>query len=126
MLWSMGMTDGVDPSGGELFSRDKAPPPRGPWRRRVGVLGAIVLVSLGMWMWVHGSSGGALRAMSPAQQAALYQDAWADQRAKCLGDAGPVDTESRCRQRAEFLLLFPQCDEICRAELAPSLRDAVP
>jgi hypothetical protein len=120
------MTDGTEPSGGGLFSRERAPPPRSPWWRRALVLGVVAVVSLGVWVWVHGSTEGAIRAMSPAQQEALYKEAWADQRAHCLAAAGPIEPASRCRQRAGFLLRFPQCDEACRAELAPSLQGATP
>ncbi|MBN1205910.1 MAG: hypothetical protein JXB05_13420 [Myxococcaceae bacterium] len=120
------MTDGAEPSGGGLFSRDLAPPPRGPWRRRAVILAAFGAVMLAMWLWVNSSGEGAIRAMSPAQQEAFYGEAWADQRAKCLGDAGPREPESQCRKRAEFLLRFPQCDEACRAELAPFLQGTAP
>jgi hypothetical protein len=90
------------------------------------VLGAVLLGLVGVWMWVHGSEGGALRAMSPAQREAFYQEAWAAQRALCLEVDGPRDSEARCRKRAEYLLQFPQCDEACRTELAPSLKGATP
>ncbi len=120
------MTDGSEPSGDGLFSRDLAVPPRSPWWRRALVLGIIAAASLGAWVWVHSSTGGAIRAMAPAQREALYKEAWTDQRTNCLGDAGTIDPPSRCRQRAQFLLLFPQCDEACRAELAPSLQGSAP
>lgn len=121
------MTDGTeDTSGGGLFSRDLEPPPRSPWLRRGLVLGIIAVVCVGAWVWVHGSEGGGIRAMSRAQQEAFYKEAWADQRRHCLGGDGPAEPASRCRKRAEFLLNFPQCDEACRKELAPSLQDAAP
>ncbi len=116
------MTDGTDPSDGGLFSRDMAPPPRESKGRRWVVIGAVAVVSLIVWVWVHRSEEGAVRAMSPAQREAFYKEAWADQRTKCLAASGPLEPEGKCRQRAEFLLLFPQCDEACRAELAPSLQ----
>jgi cytochrome b pre-mRNA-processing protein 3 len=120
------MTEGDEAPEGGLFSRDLAPPPSGSRWRRWAVLGAIALGSLGVWLWVHSSEGGAIRAMSPAQQAALYAETWKDQRVKCLAAEGRIDTEARCRQRAEYLLLFPQCDEACRAELAPLLPRPTP
>jgi cytochrome b pre-mRNA-processing protein 3 len=120
------MTDGTDTSGGGLFSRDLGPPRRSSWVLRGVVLGVIAVVCVGAWVWVHRSQEGAIRAMSRAQQEALYKEAWADQRRHCLGGEGPAETASRCRQRAEFLLLFPQCDEACRKELAPSLQGAAP
>lgn len=121
------MTDGGDSSDdGGLFSRARAQPPRGSRLRKVLVIGAVLLGLVGVWMWVQGSEGGALRAMSPAQREAFYQETWKAQRAKCLGDAGPTEPESRCRQRAQYLLQFPQCDEACRAELAPSLQGPGP
>lgn len=120
----MGITDRADASQGGLFSRDLAPEPRKPWLIRAAVVGAIALGCLGVWLWVQSSEGGALRALSPAQREALFKETWKDQRMKCPTSAKPVDTPERCRQRAEFLLLFPQCDEACRAQLAPALQGA--
>jgi len=120
------MTDGEDSPTGGLFSRELEPPPRQSKLMRALMIGAIGLVALGVWMWVHGSEGGGLRAMSPAQREAFYQEAWAEQRARCLEVDGPRDPESRCRKRAEYLLQFPQCDEACRTQLAPSLKPATP
>jgi hypothetical protein len=121
------MTDDGDSSeSGGLFSRELAPQPRGSRLRKGLVLGAVLLGSVGVWLWVQGSEGGGLRAMSPAQREAFYQEAWAAQRAKCLHPDGPRDPESRCRQRAQYLLQFPQCDEACRTELAPSLQGPNP
>lgn len=120
------MSEGADTPGGGLFSRDLAPEPRRPGLRRGVVLGAIALAAVGMWLWMQGSEGGALRAMSPVQREALYQETWRDHRARCLGDAEFRDTPAQCQQRATFLLRFPQCDEACRAALAPSLPPAAP
>jgi hypothetical protein len=119
----MGTTDGADSSQGALFSRDLAPEPRKPWVIRAAVVGAVAVASLGVWLYVHNSEGGAVRAMAPAQREALFKETWKDQRMYCPRTANEQsDTPERCRQRAEFLLLFPQCDEACRAELAHSLQ----
>ncbi len=115
----MGMTDGADSSQGGLFSRDLAPEPRKPWLIRAAVVGVVALASLGVWLWVQNSEGGAVRAMAPAQREALFKETWKDHRMRCPRTAEAADTPERCRQRAEFLLLFPQCDEACRAELEP-------
>ncbi len=122
----MGTTDGADSSQGALFSRDMAPEPRKPWLIRAAVLGAIAVACLGVWLWVHSSEDGAVRAMAPAQREALFKEAWKEQRMRCPKSAELSDTPEQCRQRAEFLLLFPQCDEACRAELAHSLQAPVP
>jgi hypothetical protein len=98
-----GMTDGGDsPGDGGLFSRDLAPPPGQSRLRRMLVIGAVVLVGLGVWVWVHGSEGGALRAMSPAQREAFYQETWAAQRAKCRATHGQrvVEIEQNCAQHS--------------------------
>ena len=121
----MDTTDGAGSTGGGLFSRDLAPEPRSSWVIRAAVLGAIAAVSLGVWLWVQSSEGGAVRAMAPAQREALFKETWKDQRMRCPRTAEAADTPARCRQRAEFLMLFPQCDETCRAELAPLLQAPV-
>jgi hypothetical protein len=120
------MTDGEDSPTGGLFSRELEPQPRQSKAMRMVVIGIIGLVAIGVWMWVHGSAGGGLRAMSPAQREAFYQEAWNAQRALCLEVDGPRDSEARCRKRAEYLLQVPQCDEACRKALAPSLQGSTP
>ncbi|MDY7226414.1 hypothetical protein [Hyalangium rubrum] len=124
MLKAMGTTtDGANASNG-LFSREMAPEPRKPWLGRAAVVGAIAAVGLGIWMWMQGSEGGALRAMSPVQREALFKETWKDYRMRCTGGAEQKDTPAVCHQRAEFLQRFPQCDEACRAQIAPSLSAA--
>lgn len=116
-------TDSVDSTKG-LFSRDLAPEPRKPWVTRAVVLGAIAAVGLGLWLWMQGSKDGALRAMSPVQREALFKETWKDYRLRCTGAPEHSDSRAVCQQRAEFLLRFPQCDEACRAQVAPSLQQA--
>jgi cytochrome b pre-mRNA-processing protein 3 len=125
MFRNMAMTDGADSSGGGLFSRELEPASPGAGRRRGLVVGAVLLGLLGLWLWMRGSEGGALRALSPAQRQALYQETWRDQRARCLGPERS-DTPGQCQHRAEFLLRFPQCDVACRTELAPSFPSPAP
>ncbi|ADO68032.1 hypothetical protein [Stigmatella aurantiaca] len=127
MFKNMAITDGANSSGGGLFSRELEQTPERSGRRRGLVVGAILLVLLGLWLWMQGSEGGALRALSPVQRQALYQETWRDQRARCLvGEAERRDTPAQCQHRAEFLLRFPQCDVACRAELAPSFSPTPP
>ena len=121
MLRPMGTTDGADSSQGALFSRDLAPGPRTPWLIRVVVVGVVAVACLGVWVWVQNTKGGAVLALAPAQREALFKETWKAQRMRCSKVGEQVDTSEQCRQRAEFLLLFPQCDEACRAELAHSL-----
>jgi hypothetical protein len=59
--------------------------------------------------------------MSPAQREALFKETWKDYRMRCPNTAERADPPERCQQRAEFLRLFPQCDEACRALLAPAV-----
>jgi cytochrome b pre-mRNA-processing protein 3 len=123
MLRLMGTTEGAHSSQGGLFSRELAPEPRKPWLIRAAVVGAVAVSSLGIWLYVHSSEGGAVMAMSPVQREALFKEAWKAQRMRCPKAADQqADTPERCRQRAEYLMLFPQCDETCRSELAHSLQ----
>jgi len=126
MLRPMGTTDGADSSQGALFSRDLAREPRKPWMIRAAVVGVVAFASLGVWVWVQNTKGGAVLAMAPAQREALFKETWKAQRMRCSKAGEPVDTAEQCQQRAEFLLLFPQCDEACRAELAHSLPAPAP
>ncbi|WP_164011046.1 hypothetical protein [Pyxidicoccus trucidator] len=125
-----GMMAGGPPpgDGGEdnIFSRDR-PPSGGEKRlRQALLLGGVLLVLGVVWLYVQGGENRALNALAPVQRAALFQETRDDIRRICLTDAGVKSggrLEKRCRQQADFLTRFSECDEACRREIAPFVQD---
>jgi hypothetical protein len=117
------MAGGTPPGDGgddNIFTRDR-PPSGGEKRvRQAVVLGVVLLVLVGVWLYLQGGENRALNALSPAQRAALFQETRDSIRLMCLGDAGvKKGLQARCAQQADFLNRFPECDEACKREIAP-------
>lgn len=120
----MGLNGNNEGGDDNIFTRDR-PPTRNEKRVRQGVtLGIVLLVLAGVWAYLQGGENRAINAMSPAQREALFQETRDSFDLMCLGDAGPRLLR-RCQKQAEFIQRFPECDEACRQELAPVLRNAV-
>ncbi len=82
-----------------------------------------LLVALAVGVWVLGAERRALQAMEPGRRAALFQANLESYQRLCREDPGVV-LASPCRERAGFLLLFPECTEPCRVQVSHSLRRA--
>ncbi|WP_147444990.1 hypothetical protein [Corallococcus sp. CA053C] len=61
----------------------------------------------------HGVQG-----LTPTDRAALFQQTWDSFHSLCEEKEASGFTR-RCREQARFLLLFPECDDACRARLIP-------
>jgi hypothetical protein len=87
-------------------------PPRERW---MGVaVGALAIVlGVGLWVWTQGSEGRAIQRLDPVQRHALYVSTLQALESTCQTER---DTGLRayCRQQAEFIRKFPECDEHCR------------
>ncbi|XXF81709.1 hypothetical protein P2318_00865 [Myxococcaceae bacterium GXIMD 01537] len=115
------MMDGTPPGEDNVFSR-YAEPAGGGWKRlALGVGLAVLVVMVGVWLWMHGSAERALSAMAPLQREALFKETRENFRANCVAGTVP-EAEAKCHKQAEFLQHFPECDDACRAEVAPVLR----
>ncbi|MCP3166112.1 hypothetical protein [Myxococcus qinghaiensis] len=120
----MGLNGNDEGAEDNIFTRDR-PPSRNQKRVRQGVmLGIVLLVLVGVWAYLQGGENRAINAMSPAQREALFEETRDSFHLMCLGDAGPR-LQRRCQKQAEFIMRFSECDEACRQELAPALRNAV-
>jgi hypothetical protein len=112
---------GGDGGGSNIFSRDLEPEQGGKSRKMIILLlGSVLVVMLGVWLWLQGDEDRALKAMAPAQRQVLFQETQASFRTLCLSDAGP-HFQPRCQQQAVFLHRFSECDDACRQELAAFL-----
>ncbi|NVJ23861.1 MULTISPECIES: hypothetical protein [Myxococcus] len=120
----MGLNGNDEGAEDNIFTRDR-PPTRNQKRVRQAVtLGVVLAVLAVVWGYLQGGENRAINAMSPAQREALFQETRDSFHLMCLGDAGPRLLQ-RCQKQAEFILRFSECDEACRQELEPVLRNAV-
>ncbi|MCP3136862.1 hypothetical protein [Pyxidicoccus xibeiensis] len=125
------MAGGTPPGDGgddNIFTRDLEPPGNEKRVRQVVVLGVLVLILGTVWLYLQGGENRALKAMAPAQRAALFQETRDDFRQGCVTDAGVLNPRfaKRCRRQADFLTRFEECDEACRREIAPALPAPAP
>ena|ERR1051326_404973 len=85
-------------------------------------LAAMIVVGLGLfWTWRRGTERRALLQLAPAERQEIYQREVATFRTLCIIKAGEADWEERCRQRADFILRFPECDSQCRTMMRGAL-----
>lgn len=119
MSW---MTQGTPPGDDNVFSRYAEPEPGEGWKRQALIVGlALLFVFSGIWLYLNSSEKRTVEAMSPSQRAALFAETHAAFQKGCV-TAGAPEGEARCHKQGEFLLLFPECDDTCRNEVAPVLR----
>ncbi|WP_426756260.1 hypothetical protein [Myxococcus sp. Y35] len=122
------MVGGTPPGDGEeenVFSRARGPSASERRTRKALLLGLVLLLLGGVWLYLQGGENRALNALSPAQRASLFQETRESFRELCMGDAGTSRFPKRCAQMAGFLTRFTECDEACRQEIAPALQRAV-
>ncbi|WP_044189153.1 hypothetical protein [Hyalangium minutum] len=101
-------------------SRDDAPSLKARARIRwlallcgaVVVLGAFLLLARTLTAEQRAIAG-----MDPQARAQLFRETWDGFQAVCQPQAKP-GLGGRCRQEAQFLLKFPECNAACRDQLA--------
>lgn len=124
-----GMMAGGPPHGDggddNIFTRDRAPTGAEKRARQLVVVGVVLLLLGGLWLYLQGGENRALNAMSPAQRAALFQETRDSIRLMCESDAGVKKSfQARCARQADFLNRFPECDAACKREIEPFLPEA--
>ncbi len=122
------MAGGSPPGDGDeenIFSRARGPSLSERQTRKALLLGLVLLLLCGVWLYLQGGENRALNALSPAQRASLFQETRESFQELCTGDAGTSRFPRRCAQLADFLTRFTECDEACRQEIAPALERAV-
>lgn len=92
---------------------EPARPITGSTRRLARVLVILLGIAalVGLWIYESGTERRAIRELPPDEQLALYQRTRANVQSAC--EHPPADLSDFCRQQAEFLLHFPQCDQAC-------------
>ena len=82
------------------------------WLAGALVIGALVA------LFIHRQTESVreVRSMPTAERRALYQRTLEILNSACAGAPGPT-VEAYCRNQAEFIGLFPECDPDCRARV---------
>ncbi|WIG94259.1 hypothetical protein [Myxococcus sp. SDU36] len=122
------MAGGPPPEDGEeenVFSRARGPSPAEMRNRKLVLVGLGLLLLGAVCLYLLGGENRALKALSPAQRASLFQETRESFRELCTGDAGTTRFPKRCARMADFLTRFTECDEPCQQEIAPALQPSV-
>lgn len=84
-----------------------------PRRRALALAGAVMLVlaALALLVWCQDADRRTIARLPPGERAALFERTRANVEALCPPEGGGG---RRCREQAEFLLAFSECDDSCR------------
>jgi hypothetical protein len=82
------------------------------WRWLAGTLVVGVLAAL--FVYRQTESEREVRSMPAAERRALYQRTLETLKSACANNVGPT-MKDYCREQAEFIGLFAECDQACRA-----------
>jgi hypothetical protein len=74
-------------------------------------------VAVGMTLWFRAATGPrrAVMELPLTERRALYERTLQTLRASCDAKRGDDGLSDYCRQQADFILLFPECDAVCVA-----------
>lgn len=89
-----------------------------PFRHAVLWGSLVVIVVLILWLRALTAEQRAINSMDPQARAKLFQETWQGVQTLCRQQMDP-SLVPRCRQEAQFLLKFPECDESCHLFLEP-------
>ena len=85
----------------------------------MSLLSALTLV--GWMIWSGTAERRAIAKMPVEQRQLIYEHTLESVRAMCA-DRSDDDIRQRCREQAEFLLVFPECQDECQKLIDPMLR----
>jgi hypothetical protein len=92
-----------------------------PTRLVVLLGGLLVLLLLALITWRVLSERRAVERMEPETRAALFKETWQSFQLLC-GDGADPALASRCKDQADFLRSFPECQGECRQRIDIVLR----
>jgi hypothetical protein len=75
----------------------------------------IVLALVGLWIANEHAKDRAIRELPDAERKALYDHTLSTLRTVCATPHWPDGLRSYCRDQAELVVRFPECDAECRA-----------
>lgn len=79
----------------------------------------VPLLLLVAWVWWLGAERRSIRALPPAERAALFEQTMRGFDALCVPPRSGL--EQHCRREASFLVNFPECTEHCLGVTRPIL-----
>jgi hypothetical protein len=121
---AMSLEDRSAGRGPDVGAPYRTAPPDPPRRRTIvtlaarlrgrAALGVIVALVLGWtaWIgWIEQRTTAAIASLPTAERRASYQLAVDELRGVCVREPRLID---HCREQAEFVIKFPECDDDCR------------
>jgi cytochrome b pre-mRNA-processing protein 3 len=83
------------------------------------LMGLVLVAMLGVVAWLAGSENTRSGPLREPERQALYERTLGTLSEFCDPKRGLKGIDDFCRQQADFILRFPQCDTACRALVAP-------
>lgn len=100
-------------------------PTAGQRSRRIAIFVAIaaaVVAVLALWRADRGEERQAIEQLSGQERRALYERTLNTLRTSCDPKTLPQGLDDFCREQAEFVVQFPECDDVCRSLAKPHQR----
>lgn len=80
----------------------------------------VTLLVVVLWLWWLGAERRAVRALPPAERAAVFAATLRELADLCAPPRAGL--ERHCTRQASFLMSFPECDEHCQSLTRPILQ----
>jgi len=87
---------------------------RAPRNLPAMALALVAAVLLAFWVWHLGAERRAVWHLPAGERAEIYRRELADFQTFCGPTPRADALEQQCRERAEFILQFPECDGTCQ------------
>lgn len=100
-------------SSGSFVVRSSHEPPQTHISRWVLVLFIMLAAAVLFWIWSPAPQTRAIRDLPASDRHVLYERTLATLRSPCNPDKGADGLLEYCRQQAEFIVQFPECDAAC-------------
>lgn len=92
-----------------------------PTRQVLLIGGVLIVLLLALITWRVISERRAVERLDPETRVALFSKTWQSFQLLC-GDGADPALESRCKDQANFLRDFPECQEECRQRIDALIR----
>jgi hypothetical protein len=84
--------------------------------QRIAVIlsvGAVLIAALALWSAENGAERGAIGQLSAPERRALYERTLRTLESSCDPRTQPDGLDDFCREQADFIVQFPECDAAC-------------